>query len=139
MLAPYFVARDMFDEMIDSAFTGHNASGLMRTDIQETDHSYELAIDVPGVKKENIAAELKDNYLSISATVGEDHSEGTDGRRYLRRERFAGTVRRSFYVGDKVKQEDIRARFEDGTLYLTIPKETHLAQLEQKNLIAIEG
>lgn len=139
MLAPYFVARDMFDELIDSAFSGHNTTGLMKTDIRETDGSYELAIDLPGVKKENLSAELKDNYLCISATLSQDKNENGENGRYLRRERFVGTVRRSFYVGEKIQKENIRAKFEDGTLYLTIPKETQPAQIEQKNLIAIEG
>ncbi|MGM9606097.1 MAG: Hsp20/alpha crystallin family protein [Oscillospiraceae bacterium] len=139
MLSPYFVARNMFDELVDSAFSGHNTTGLMKTDIKETESSYELAIDLPGVRKEDLSAELKDNYLCISATVGQANEENRENSRYLRRERFVGTVRRSFYVGERIQRENIRARFEDGTLYLSIPKEIPQPQVEQKNLIAIEG
>lgn len=101
--------------------------------------AYELDIDLPGVHKENLAAELKDGYLCISATVEQTHNDSVQNERYLRRERFIGSCRRSFYVGDKVKQEDIHAKFEDGILRLFIPKVSQVAQIEQKNLIAIEG
>jgi HSP20 family molecular chaperone IbpA len=129
----------MFDELTDSAFSAHNTSGIMRTDIKECDSCYELAIDLPGVKKEDLSAELKDNYLVISATVGQTEDDTNANWRYLRRERFVGTLRRSFYVGDKIQQENIRAKFEDGTLYIIIPKVVPVQQIEQKNLIAIEG
>jgi HSP20 family molecular chaperone IbpA len=134
------MVRNMFDELTDNAISAHTASGMMRTDIRESDSCYELAIDLPGVKKENLSAELKDNYLVISATVGQTE-EGDDQQnwKYLRRERFVGTVRRSFYVGDKVQQENIKAKYQDGTLYLRIPKLIPQPELEQKNLIAIEG
>jgi HSP20 family molecular chaperone IbpA len=110
----------------------------MHTDIRENESCYEVAIDLPGVKKENLSAELKDNYLVVSASVGQT-DDNSENWKYLRRERFVGTLRRSFYVGDKVQQENIRARFEDGTLYLTIPKVIEVPQIEQKKLIAIEG
>lgn len=139
MLTPYVLARNMFDEMVDSVFSGYNSTGLMCTDIRETAEGYELAIDLPGVKKEDLSAELKDGYLCVSATVGHTGKQDETKGKFLRRERFVGTVRRSFYVGGKVTQEDIRARFEDGTLYLFVPKEEHLAAVEPKKLIAIEG
>ena len=82
---------------------------------------------------------LKDGYLCISAAVEQTHNDSVQNERYLRRERFLGSCRRSFYVGDKVKQEDIHAKFEDGILRLFIPKVSQVAQIEQKNLIAIEG
>jgi HSP20 family molecular chaperone IbpA len=128
----------MFDELADSAFTAHSVNGIMHTDIRENESCYEVAIDLPGVKKENLSAELKDNYLVVSASVGQT-DDNSENWKYLRRERFVGTLRRSFYVGDKVQQENIRARFEDGTLYLTIPKVIEVPQIEQKKLIAIEG
>jgi HSP20 family molecular chaperone IbpA len=128
----------MFDELADSAFTAHSVNGIMHTDIRENESCYEVAIDLPGVKKENLSAELKDNYLVVSASVGQT-DDNNENWKYLRRERFVGTLRRSFYVGDKVQQENIRARFEDGTLYLTIPKVIEVPQIEQKKLIAIEG
>lgn len=137
MLAPYVIARNLFDEIVDSAFGNHNTTGLMCTDIRETDQGYEMAIDLPGVQKENLSAELKDGYLYISATVNRYENNDDNNGKYLRRERFVGTVRRTFYVGDKVTQEDIRAKFQDGTLCLFIPKKQQ-AVTEDKKLIAIE-
>lgn len=139
MLAPYVIAKNMFDEVFDSAFSSHNLGGMMNTDIKETDQGYELIIDLPGIKKDNVTAELKDGYLCISASVDRDKNADGENERYLRRERFAGSFRRSFYVGENVKQEDIHAKFEDGALHLSFPKQNPSAQLDQKNLIAIEG
>ena len=139
MLTPYLVAKNMFDELAETAFSANTLRGMMNTDIKESDQGYELDIDLPGVHKEQLTAELKDGYLCISATVEQTSNENVQNERYLRRERFLGSCRRSFYVGERVKQEDIRARFEDGILRLFIPKATQQAQLEQKNLIAIEG
>ncbi len=137
MFTTYAIARNLFDELVDSAFGNHNTTGLMYTDIKETEQGFEMAMDLPGVKKEDLTAELKDGYLYINATMNR-HEDGQNNGKYLRRERFAGTVRRTFYVGNKVTQEDIRARFQDGTLYLSIPKKQKPA-LEEKKLIAIEG
>lgn len=139
MLAPYIMARSMFDEVFDSAFNSHSASNMMKTDIKDNGQAYELVIDLPGVKKENLSAELKDGYLSVSATIDQNQDGDDQDVRYLRRERFVGSFWRSFYVGERLKQEDIRAKFEDGTLHLLIPKENRIAQAETKNLIAIEG
>ena len=139
MLTPYLVAKNMFDELAETAFSANTLRGMMNTDIKESDQGYELDIDLPGIHKEQLAAELKDGYLCISATVEQTSNENVQNERYLRRERFLGSCRRSFYVGERVKQEDIRARFEDGILRLFIPKATQQTQLEQKNLIAIEG
>lgn len=139
MLLPYAIAKDMFEEVFDSAFANRNLGGLMNTDIKENDQGYELVIDLPSVKKENLSAELKDGYLCISATLGDGKDESAKNEKYLRRERFAGSCRRSFYVGDKLRQEDIRAKFDNGTLHLLIPKQNQVSQVETKNLIAIEG
>lgn len=138
MLAP-FVIRNIFDEVFDSSFNGHNAGGMLRTDIKENDEGHELIVDAPGVKRENLTAELKDGYLVINATIGENNDKSESDNKYIRRERFVGTYRRSFYVGDKLKQEDIKGKFEDGVLHLFIPKVTAPAQIEERNLIAIEG
>lgn len=139
MLTPYLMAKNMFDELAESAFSANTLRGMMNTDIKESDQGYELDIDLPGVHKEQLTAELKDGYLCISATVEQTSNENVQNERYLRRERFLGSCRRSFYVGERVKQEDIRGKFEDGILRLFIPKVTQQTQLEQKNLIAIEG
>lgn len=138
MFTTYAIARNLFDEILDSSFGSRNTTGLMNTDIRETEQGFEMAIDLPGVQKENLSAELKDGYLYISATVNRaDDQENTKGR-YLRRERFTGSMRRTFYVGDKITQEDIHARFQDGVLCLFIPKKQQPA-IEDKKLIAIEG
>jgi HSP20 family molecular chaperone IbpA len=136
-MLPYMMVRNMFDELADSAFTGHNINGIMHTDIREDNNSYQVVIDLPGVRKEDLSAELKDNYLVVTATVGQQEGDGDWS--YLRRERFVGTLQRSFYVGENVHQEDIHAKFENGTLQLTIPKAPETPKVEQKNLIAIEG
>lgn len=139
MLTP-FVFSNLFDEVFDSTFNTGSASGMMCTDIIEKEEGHELIIDVPGVKRENLTAELKDGYLVINATIGQstDDGEKKEGR-YVRRERFVGTYRRSFYVGESIKQEDIKAKFEDGVLHLFIPNVKATPQIEQKNYIAIEG
>ncbi len=128
----------MFDELTKSAFSANTLRGMMNTDIKESNQGYELDIDLPGVHKENLAAELKDGYLCISATVEQTQNDSVQNERYLRRERFIGSCRRSFYVGDKINQEDIHSKFEDGILRLFIPKVNPMVQVEQKNLIAIE-
>lgn len=139
MFVPYTIAKNMFDEVFDSAFNSHDMGGMMRTDIKETDDGYELILDLPGIDKEHLSAELKDGYLCISATVGQGPNQDDKDAKYLRRERFVGTFRRSFYVGENVKQEDIKARMESGSLHLYIPKETKRENLPTRNLIAIEG
>lgn len=139
MFVPYTIAKDMFDEVFDSAFSSHDMGGMMRTDIKEREDGYELIIDLPGITKDHLSAELKDGYLCISATVGQDNDQSTSNDKYLRRERFVGTFRRSFYVGEKVRQEDIKARMENGSLHLFVPKEPKQPQVETRNLIAIEG
>ena len=137
MYTTYTFARNLFDEIADSAFGNHNTTGLMNTDIRETEKGFEMAVDLPGVQKENVSAELKDGYLHISATISRSSDPEEGKSRYLRRERFVGTMRRTFYVGDKVTQEDIHARFQNGVLCIFIPKKQQPA-LEEKKMIAIE-
>ena len=114
-------------------------TNVMRTDIKESDTGYELDIDLPGYKKEDVQAELKDGYLTISAQTKKNNDEKDDSGKYIRRERYYGTCSRSFYVGEEVTQEDIRARFEDGILKLTVPKKESLPKVEEKKYIQIEG
>ena len=111
----------------------------MRTDIKETQNGYELDIDLPGYKKSDVQAELKEGYLMISASTRKDESEKDKDGKYLRRERYYGSCSRSFYVGDAVTQEDIKARFEDGILKVTVPKKEVKPQVEESKYIAIEG
>ena len=111
---------------------------MMKTDIREHEAGYELDIDLPGFKKDEIKVELENGYLTISATKGADNKDEEKKGKYIRRERYAGTMQRSFYVGDVVTQEDIKAKFEDGILKLSIPKKDAKA-VETKKTIAIEG
>ena len=111
----------------------------MRTDVKESETGYELDIDLPGYKKENVKAELKDGYLKISAESRQDSDEKDENGKYIRRERYYGTCSRSFYVGTQVSQEEIKARFEDGILKLLIPKKEAKPMVEDKKYIAIEG
>ena len=117
---------------------GKNANKIMKTDIREHDGGYELDVDLPGFKKDEINVELENGYLTISAAKGLDKDEQDKKGKYIRRERYAGAMQRSFYVGDEVTQEDIKAKFEDGILRLSIPKKDAQA-VETKKTIAIEG
>jgi HSP20 family molecular chaperone IbpA len=112
-------------------------AGVMRADVQESEDGYELDLELPGYKKEDVQAELKDGTLIITAKHQAQDEE--QKKQYIRRERFWGTCSRSFYVGDAIKQEDIRARFEDGILKLFIPKKKEEPQIETTNFINIEG
>lgn len=117
---------------------GKNAKNMMKTDIREHEGGYELDIDLPGFKKDEICVNLENGYLTISAAKGLDKDEKDKEGKYIRRERYAGAMQRSFYVGDVLTHEDIKARFEDGILRLSIPKKDAKA-LETKKTIAIEG
>ena len=111
---------------------------MMSTDVKENDDTYELDIELPGYKKEDVHAELNNGYLTISASKNENRDEKDEKGNYIRRERYSGSCSRSFYVGENVKQEDIHAKFEDGVLKLVVPKEDK-KKVEEKKYIAIEG
>ena len=147
MLMPSIFGENLFDDdwmdfPFDRDFWGRTnnkpTKNLMKTDIREHDEGYELDIDLPGFKKDEIKVELENGYLTISATKGADNDEQDKKGKYIRRERYAGTMQRSFYVGDDVTQEDIKAKFENGILRLSIPKKDAKA-VETKKTIAIEG
>lgn len=132
---------DPFDAFFDAASAPMQkmAPTLMRTDIKENDGGYELTIDLPGFKKDDVQAELKDGYLTINAqTQGESEDKDEQGT-YVRKERFSGKCSRTFYVGDDVEQDDIKAKFEDGVLKVDVPKKQEQPKLEEKKTIAIEG
>lgn len=137
---------DMFDfDDFDKEFNrmmrplyGKHAQNMMKTDVRETDNSYELDIDLPGFKKDEVQASLENGYLTISASKGMDKDEKDKKGRYIRRERYTGAMSRSFYVGDGVDQKDIHAKFENGILKLTVPKEA-AQKVEENKHIAIEG
>ena len=109
----------------------------MKTDVPEKDNSYELDIDLPGFKKDEIQAQISDGYLTISASKGLDKDQKDDKGRYIRRERYCGECSRSFYIGDGITEKDVSAKFEDGILKLSIPKKETKA-LPKPNQITIE-
>ncbi|MBR2820639.1 MAG: Hsp20/alpha crystallin family protein [Clostridiales bacterium] len=123
---------------IDKRLYGKNSDRLMKTDVQETENDYELEIDLPGFKKDQINVKLEEGYMTISASKGHDVEKKDKHGKIIRQERFSGAMQRSFYVGDAVKTEDVKAKFEDGVLKLTIPKK-ELKELPGNNTIAIEG
>ena len=122
----------------EHALYGKHAKNMMKTDVRETDDSYEVDIDLPGFKKDEINAQLDNGYLTISASKGLDKEEKNKEGKYIRKERYAGAMSRSFYVGDEVTQADIKARYEDGILRLSVPKKEKKA-VENNKYIAIEG
>jgi HSP20 family protein len=115
---------------------GRHADRVMKTDVRETDHSFELAIDLPGFKKNEIEAELKDGYLTISAHKAVSQEEKSAEGRVIRSERTTGACSRSFFVGKEVKEGDCKASFEDGVLHVSVPKVTENAE-PARRLISI--
>ena len=149
MLLPAIFGENLFDDFMDDNFErnffgsrnplyGKHSKNLMKTDVKETDNGYELDIDLPGFKKDEITAHLEDGYLTVSAAKGVDKDEKDKEGRYIRRERYSGSMTRSFYVGNAVSEQDIKAKYEDGILSLSIPKKDPKA-VEAKKYIAIEG
>ena len=158
MFTPSIFRENLFDDFFDDFFEfpvfddramkraqrklyGRHAANMMKTDVREQDDHFEVDIDLPGFKKEELSLELKNGYLMISASKGlEKEEKGNGTGKFVRRERYAGSMCRTFYVGEDVKQEDIRAKYESGVLRLSIPKkEEKKAQIEDKKYIAIEG
>lgn len=131
---------DLFDEMFRDPFFSRmdNKNGMMKTDIKEQDGAYLMDIDLPGFQKEDINAELRDGYMTITAQKNESNDTKDEDGNYIHRERYTGSCSRTFYVGDGVSEEDIKASFKDGTLHLAIPKEELKKLEEQKKLISIE-
>ena len=148
MYMPSIFGESLFDNMFpfdEKFFTekkdplyGKNVSRLMKTDVRETEKTYELDIDLPGFKKDEISIELENGYLTVSAAKGLDKDEEDKKGKYIRKERYAGAMQRSFYVGENLTDEDIKAKYENGILKLSVPKKPAKA-VEAKKTIAIEG
>ena len=146
MLMPSIFGENLFNDdwmdfgfpEVDKALYGKHANNVMKTDVKETDTGYEVDIDLPGFKKDEINAQLDNGYLTISAAKGLDKDEKDKKGKYIRKERYAGAMSRSFYVGEGVTQEDIKAKYEDGILRLSVPKKEAKA-VDNKKYIAIEG
>ena len=154
MLLPRVFSEDLFDDFFEGDFPffdnragrdvekklyGRRAKNLMKTDIKELEGAYELIVDLPGFKKEEVQVALEKGYLTISAAKGLDKDEQEkESGRYIRRERYAGACQRSFYVGEHLTQEDIRGEFKHGILKLTIPKKEAKPAVEENKYITIE-
>lgn len=140
MLLPSIFGDNLFDDFMDDMFTVDRMPvktmpSIMKTDIKETEDQYVLAIDLPGFKKEDVKIHLKDGYLNVSAS-SQNEEEEKDGK-YLRRERYTGSMTRSFYVGEDLTEEDVKAKFGNGVLTLALPKEAP-KKIEEPKYIAIE-
>ena len=151
MLMPSIFGENLFDDdwmnfpFTDEAFWGKknplygkHAQNMMKTDIRETDGSYELDVDLPGFKKDEINVQLKDGYLNLTAAKGLDKDSQDKKGNYIRKERYAGTMSRSFYVGEAVNEEDVHAKYEDGILKISVPKKEP-EKIEKNGYISIEG
>ena len=154
MLLPSIFGENLFDDFFDDVpffdnraenqiekkLYGRHAHNVMKTDIKETDDGYELIVDLPGFKKDEIKVSLEDGYLTIEAAKGldEDEQEKKSGK-YIRKERYSGSCSRSFYVGHAVTQDDVKAKFENGVLTLEVPKKEEAPKVEEKKYISIEG
>ena len=127
---------DMFDDMFTSPFFANRSDMVMKTDITEKDGSYMLDMELPGCKKEDIHLELNDGYLNVSASHNTSKDEKDDKGNVIRQERYSGTFSRSFYVGENVREEDIKASYDNGELKITFPKAQE--KLPEKKTIMIE-
>ena len=133
-MLPAFFGENLFDDFFADPFGmmpagrrsdplyGKHAQNLMKTDVREKDNAYELDVDLPGFKKDEITVDLKDGYLTIGASKGLDKDQSDENGKYIRRERYAGVCSRSFYVGENIRPEEIGAKYEDGILRLSVPK-----------------
>lgn len=144
MLTPSIFGRGFFDDFndfwgIEPTFKHHTPDfRKMSTDVKEVENGYEIDMELPGFKKEEVTAELKDGYLTISAEHKSEENEEKKHGKYIRQERYYGKYQRSFFVGDHIEQEDVSAKFEDGILKLNVPKKEAKPQVEEKKYITIE-
>ena len=149
MLLPSIFGEDLFDDWFDfpdfrdmnraeRKLYGRHADRMMKMDVHEAEDHYEVDIDLPGFKKDEITLELNEGYLTIQAAKGLDQDENNKKGKLIRQERYAGAMQRSFYVGDQVKEEDIKASFKHGVLNLQIPKQ-EAPKIPEKKTIQIEG
>ena len=143
MLMPSIFGNDFMDDFFvvpqERKTTPTAKANLMQTDVKETETGYEVVIDLPGYSKENVNAELKDGYLIISATTSTNDEEKSEDGKYIRKERYSGSCQRSFYVGEDITEEDIKAEFKHGILKLFVPKKEVKPAVEEKKYISIEG
>ena len=148
MLMPSIFGESLFDDWFDDfdrqmqhmdrRLYGRNANREMKTDVREKEDGYEIDMDLPGFKKDQVELSLENGYLTVTANKGFDKDEKDDKGRMIRQERYAGSMQRSFYVGDNMTEEDVKAHFEDGVLHLNLPKKD-AKKVPEKKTICIEG
>ena len=135
---PFYNDRDM--KKLEKKLYGHHAKNMMKTDIKESDTDYELEMDLPGFKKEEVQVSLENCYLTISAVKGMDQNEQEkETGKYIRRERYSGSCERSFYVGEDITKDDIKCEFKHGILKMNISKKEAKPTVEANKYITIEG
>ncbi len=146
MLMPSIFGENLFDDFFDYPAPRRHVEaparkelGIMKTDVKEHEDGFEIDIDLPGYPKENVNAELKDGYLTVSAETQSDTGNKDEKGNYIRRERYFGSCKRSFYVGEDITEEDIKAKFENGVLKINVPKKEAKPKVEEKKFIQIEG
>ena len=143
MLMPSIFVNTFMDDFFEFPKThvtaNYSTNGLMQTDVEETETGYEVSMNLPGFEKKDVKAELKEGYLTITASTSQNNDQKDKAGKYIRKERYSGTCSRSFYVGEDVTQQDIKARFENGVLRLSIPKKDAKPKVETPNYISIEG
>ena len=148
MLMPSIFGESLFDDWFDDfdrqmqhmdrRLYGRNAKREMKTDVREKEDGYEIDMDLPGFKKDQVELSLENGYLTVTANKGFDKDEKDKQGRMIRQERYAGSMQRSFYVGQNMTEEDVKARFEDGVLHLNLPKKD-AKKVPEKKTICIEG
>ena len=145
MLMPSIFGEDLFDDWMrfpverETRNYTNRTADLMKTDIKDKDGNYELSIDLPGFNKEDMKIQLKEGYLTIQAARTDNRDEKDENGKYVRRERYTGRCSRSFFVGKTIQQEDVHAKYENGVLKVTFPKEETKTEVEEKKCISIEG
>ncbi len=130
---------DLFDDIFDEPMFGRNDNKIMKTDIKEHENGYEIIVDLPGYNKNNLHLSIEDGYLTVNAKQEKENNEKDNHGKFVRRERFFGECSRSFYVGEDIKEEDIKASYKDGVLTIDIPKVDQTKKVPEKKYIQIEG
>jgi HSP20 family molecular chaperone IbpA len=130
---------DLFDDIFDEPMFGRNDNKIMKTDIKEHDNGYEIIVDLPGYNKNNLHISIEDGYLTVNAKQEKEHNDKDNHGKFVRRERFFGECSRSFYVGEDIKEEDIKASYKDGVLTIDVPKVDQSKKIPEKKYIQIEG
>ncbi len=137
MMIPRRHSFDLFDDMFGDSFFNEGESKLMKTDIKEKKDKYIIDIDLPGYEKEGIKLDIQEGYLTVHASVNKEEKDEEKGK-FVRKERYVGECSRSFYVGKEVTEEDIRAKFKNGTLSIEVPRKEEKKELPNKKYIPIE-